>query len=120
MKDREHRWIHAPATGQNAPSAKPARGVAAARDADDVELARAVRDTLNVNTHHAAIERLEELLDVEKDAASRQSVADAWKALAFATRRTSTWDGCQRDAVAAERALATLRALGIDPEVPPC
>ncbi len=45
----------------------------------DIELARAVRDTLGETTHDGVIERLEELLDVEKesDAARHAPAADA-------------------------------------------
>ena len=46
------------------------------RDADDIELARAVRDTLREVTHAGAIERLEELLDVEKEAAVRPGLTE--------------------------------------------
>lgn len=46
------------------------------RDADDIELARAIRDTLREVTHAGAIERLEELLDVEKEAAARPGLTE--------------------------------------------
>jgi hypothetical protein len=46
------------------------------RDAADIELARAVRDTLRETTHDGAIERLEELLDVEKEAAARPGLTE--------------------------------------------
>ena len=40
----------------------------------DSELARAVRDTLGETTHYGVMERIEELLDVEKESASRGDV----------------------------------------------
>jgi ribosomal protein L37AE/L43A len=46
------------------------------RDVADIELARAIRDTLRETTHDGAIERLEELLDVEKTAADRPTLTE--------------------------------------------
>ena len=45
------------------------------RDAMDTELARAIRDTLGEVTHDGVIERLEELLDVEKESVARPTPA---------------------------------------------